>query len=435
MDSKYEHLGDGETFAQGATRNLRIRGQEWTLSAKDCEAMDALMENDFDCQRVPEALRERATRLAAMIEVVCECPGLHCPGDLTDRTLATVVRARAAMPLTLSWQDEEAVDAYVMAGYRVEGVSGSLRERAQQLASIGALLTHLPPVTASDSLIDRTLRAVQSTAMVEPAAAESGVVGRIGGFRLADMLSMAAVAVLGVSVLWPVLSSVRNQSMRGVCGSNMQAMAGAMGVYASDYRDAMPVATASVGGATWWDVGTSPERSNSANLFQLPKLRYASLAQMACPGNPAANRSCRDSGLADWGCAEEVSYSYQVMFSPQPPGWGERSSLSQPGSMVVLADKSPVIARARAKQRINPNENSPNHGGDGEWVVRSDGSAAWLESPFVGSDNIWLPCFVDDAVSVSSAKLKELGAVAGVLEITILGNEVPRRRGNTFVGP
>ena len=36
--------------------------------------------------------------------------------------------------------------------------------------------------------------------------------------------------------------------------------------------------------------GTSPERSNAANLFTLPKQNYVSLKDMACVGNPNADR-------------------------------------------------------------------------------------------------------------------------------------------------
>lgn len=427
------------------------------LALQDCEALDALVQAGFDLRLLPDAMKQRASKLADLLDVACSCPGVsHCD-QRTAKVLAAVAslsqssaqssevanstRQAPSPPDVLSWEDEEAVDAYVMAGYRVERVSSSLRGRAVKAAALGQLLTATIDVTPSALLIERTLARVQATSIARPSASDASIAGRIGGLRLADVFSMAAVAVLGVSVMWPVLASLRNQSMRAVCGSNMQTMANAMGVYAGDYRGAMPVATASLAGATWWDVGSGPARSNSANLFQLPKLHYASLAQMACPGNPTASKGCESLGRDDWGCPKEVSYSYQVMFGAQRPGWGERNSYGEgggaasSGAMVVLADKSPVVARALAKQRLNPEENSPNHGGDGQWVVRADGSAAWLQSPLVKEDNIWLPCSADRAVAVAKSRMKATGASAAIVELTLLGNEVTVQRGNTFVGP
>lgn len=103
---------------------------------------------------------------------------------------------------------------------------------------------------------------------------------------------------------------------------------------------------------------------------------------MACPGNPSADQRCScEGGEDDWSSASEVSYSYQAMFSKIKPQWGE---LSASGPMVVLADKSPVVARSRLGQAVNPLENSPNHGGDGQWTVRTDGSVVGLAAEWRG---------------------------------------------------
>jgi hypothetical protein len=221
--------------------------------------------------------------------------------------------------------------------------------------------------------------------------------------------------------------------MKMTCAGNMATVAGAMSSYASDYREQLPVASASLAGPTWWDVGNGPGRSNSANLFQLPRLHYATLRAFACPGNPAAERSCRcDASQGDWSCHEEVSYSYHVMFSKVKPQWGE---LHGDMPMVVLADKSPVVARSRMGQAVNPLENSPNHGGDGQWAMRSDGSGAWLSSPQNGDDNIWMPAVVDHALADARSELRRSGGRVARMEFRLRGDELPTERGNTFVGP
>jgi hypothetical protein len=414
------------------------------LSGDDAAALDAFVDAGFELSQVPEAMRPRAQRVAQLLGLL-DCPvaqtvAPEASSSLCARTLRSIELAKVAgavqastVDAVLSVDDEEALDALVAAGYRADRVNSALRERAVQLEAIGAMLTAADPSShGSADLAARTLNRIKASPVMTPSES-GGVVGRIGVGRLADLFSIAAAAVLGVSVLWPVLSAWRHHSTKTLCGSNMATVAGAMGTYANDYRSQMPVATASLLGPTWWDVGTSPGRSNSANLFQLPKLKYTKLNDLACPGNPSADQRCACEGREDdWSCASEVSYSYQVMFSKIKPQWGE---LSASGPMVVLADKSPVVARSRLGQAVNPLENSPNHGGDGQWTVRTDGSGAWLVSPQNGEDNIWMPAAIDRGIARVREELRRTGVRAARVDFMLLGNELQTEPGNTFVGP
>ena len=433
-----------------------------TLCNASQRAVDSLVDSSMDIGAVPAQDRPRAAKASSLFKLACDS-GKHspCSDSLIDRTLARVTAARAGVigpraepsvehaspdeDVYLIPDDEEAVDAFVAAGYRADRVNSSLRPRAAVLEAIVGLLTgeasragdagghHHDAVQhpSSQLLVERTLAAVRSTTMAAPPV-DSGVAGRIGGMRLADVFSLAAALILGVSVMWPVLMSMRTRSMKAACGANMATVASAMGSYAGDYREALPQATASFGGPTWWDVGTTPERSNSANLFQLPKQGYAKLKDLACPGNASACKGGACDEKTDWDCSKQVSYSYHVMFGPatQRPRWGQRSA-NVP--MVVLADKSPVIARAMAREVINPLENSPNHGGDGQWGMATDGSAMWLTSPQRGDDNIWLPGSIDETIKLAKLEMKRVGATRGVLKIK--GNEVPSSSEDMFVGP
>jgi hypothetical protein len=420
------------------------------LSPADAIALDSLIECGFDISAFAPDQQERARRVMAVLGLL-DTPRAESKSDasrsaLIDRTVKGITSHSAqsltdsVVPSILCGDDEEALDAYVAAGFRVDRVSSSLRDRAARLESIGTLLTSASAGSVLESqkasLVTRTMMRIAATPMRVPHDFGSG---RFNSTRLADVLSVAAAAVLGVSVLWPVLSAWRTRSTRLSCGANMATVALGMGSYANDYRDQLPVASASLAGPTWWDVGTAPGRSNSANLFQLPKLQYTRLTDLACAGNPGTAKDCACDSGNDWKCAENVSYSYQVMFSQHRPQWGERRRDSQAmrdtQAMVVLADKSPVIARSRAKQIVNPLENSPNHGGDGQWALRTDGSAAWLSTPEQGEDNIWLPAFFDDAVSETRQKMRDTNASFATLQIMLVGNEIPERAGNTFLGP
>lgn len=396
------------------------------LSEPDAEALDALVEAGFDASAVPESLRARAERILLMMSMF-EAGEASQSSTLVQRTMDAIVFQEAE----LSVDDQEALDAMVAAGYQTQRVSASLRPRAERIEAMMQLVTTLPVESAGTvSLVARTHAMIRATPMKssEPA----NVVGRVGFGRLADLFSVAAAAVLGVSVLWPVLSAWKTHSMKVNCGSNMATVAGAMGAYAGDFRAQLPMATASLAGPTWWDVGSGPGRSNSANLYQLPKLQYAKLSDLACPGNPAADTRCECDRAQDWSCDDQVSYSYHVMFSSVKPQWGERAG-SMP--MVVLADKSPVVARSRMHQAVNPLENSRNHGGDGQWTLRTDGSGAWLHSPQVGEDNIWMPAVVDRVVTVAKREMNRTGANMARVEFMLSGQELSTERGNTFVGP
>jgi hypothetical protein len=261
------------------------KGSEARLSVGDDAALDALIDADFDVARVPDPLRDRAAAIARVMGLAAgEGMTRQVDPALTERTLAAIAsvdrRSGTRFEPVLVAADEEALDALVAANFRVEGVNATLRERAQGLMWLGDLVTApREGERVSPDLAERMLARIAATEMEPPVP----VAGRPIFRRMADVLSMAAAGLLGVSVLWPVLTAWRHQSMKMTCGGNMATVAGAMSSYATDYREQLPVATASLAGPTWWDVGNGPGRSNSANLFQLPRLHSAGLC---LPGQP-----------------------------------------------------------------------------------------------------------------------------------------------------
>jgi len=417
------------------------------LTAADAEAVDAVLGGQ---PPAGGAKADRTVRLRALLSVL-DTPVTIDPSSrstLIDVTMARVLRAGGeTLRLSveehaddeLSVLDAEALDAYVAAGYRASRTPAALRPRAERIDAMVRLVgeTPLPAVGPSAALVERTLAAINRAAAARPAAMPA--FRPSGGFRLADLVSVAAVLMIGTSIAWPVMSAVRSQTRHAACAAGLGGIASAMGVYAGDYGDALPMATASLGGSTWWDVGKAPERSNSVNIFTLAKNDYATVRDLACAGNPKALKRCSDT-TQDWGCLDEVSYSYYVMFGRERPTW--RGS----PQTVVLADRSPVVLRASRGETIYDMENSPNHGGRGQWALRADGSTAWLPTPMHGSDNIWLPKGIEDALR--DAKARIAGHVrdqvrAGTLNpnatvtgtITIRGNEIPASEDDSLVGP
>lgn len=397
------------------------------LGEDDAAALDALIESGLDRTAASEsfpALTERIARAAGLLGML----GQAAPHDpaLVDVTLARVLRSGQPGGLggepELTPLDEEALESWIMHGYEAERVAGSLRPRARRHEALAALVTAGGQVQ-SVVLIDRTMTRVQAEIERQDSALDIAAVrrrSRSTGFKLSDLVSVAAVVLIGSAVLLPVMNSMREQQRQQMCKANLGTTASGMASYASSNRDALPMAHASLGGGRWWDVGNGSDHSNSANLYTLTKSGYVPLASLACPGNPSAPTATSSPEARDWRRLEEVSYSYQIMFGPQRPNWGG-------GQAVVLADRSPVVLRAIRNEMIDPMANAPNHQGAGQHMLKSDGSVQWASSPVLpNGDNIWLPRAVELRIQrMSGRSHSEL----------LKGNELPGGAGDSFLGP
>jgi hypothetical protein len=350
---------------------------------------------------------------------------------LVDVTLARVMRAGRAMgpgadaELNLTEADARAADALAGAGYDAARVPEDLSARARRIEAISGLISE--PRASSTSLVDSVMAKVErldadrgDRMKLRPERGLGvGVVPILARWR--DVLSTAAVLMVATSVVWTLAGAASHYSQRASCLTGLGGVASAMTGYANDYRDGLPMATASMGGGTWWDVQRDKPTSNSSNLFTLARKGYTALSSLACVGNPDACRSAQcETDAMDWANLNEVSYSYQIMFGPHRPAWNGTTR------SVVLADRSPVVRRAILGEAIRPDENSPSHDGSGQNVLFSDGSAQWLRSPVLSSgDNIWLPM----------PMRVELRMIQTPTAIEIHGVELPRSPDDAFVGP
>lgn len=380
------------------------------LSPADSAALDALVAAQFDPLAVAPDFRERAARLASILDLL---DPIAPSASQRDALIAAVVArvAEARQPAlesarsdrwvtesdALASDDRDALDALVAKGFDPARVPVVLRARAERHAAILSLLDQAPIEQGErESLIARTLGHVQAGIESErgrmnySAAAER----RAGfSFRWADLITVASVVLIAGSVLTPIVESLRSGQRRVACTSNLMSAGAGFAAYANDYRDRLPMASASLAGNPWWLVGV-PERSNSSNLFTLPRAGYIPLAQLSCAGNVFAcdGEMPFEGGqpARDWAGLGQVSYSMQNLFARERRNW-----VGAPGTtrrIEMLVDRSPVVLRAIRREVIFPMENSPNHGGSGQAVMFNDGAAEWMTSPVsVRGDNIWLP--------------------------------------------
>ncbi|MDX2114514.1 MAG: hypothetical protein SFZ24_02680 [Planctomycetota bacterium] len=343
---------------------------------------------------------------------------------LVDVTMARVLRAREQdlagrigrprSPDALAETSALEVDAH-FSSPDLAPPSGPAHSRVAALLSL--LDARDPDSAPADCarLIDATLAKIDSASeharrrfLLSPVRGESAAPRP--GWRVADLGAIAAVLLVGTSLLSPMFNHASDDARRTMCAANLGRTAAGFAMYAADHRGALPQQAASFLGGTWWDVGNAP-RSHSANLYLLVSGGYTPIGALACPGNQHAPVLRTDFSATDWRRPEEISFSYQLP-TPGRPGW------AQLGRTVVLTDRSPIIERARRGEAFNPLASSHNHAGQGQNVLFADGSVVFYTQPVLESgDNMWLPSLIPNPSR------------------SLTGRETPTTDSDAFVGP
>ena len=275
----------------------------------------------------------------------------------------------------LSADDQRLLDALAEAGFDRSAVSPATPEDGKRLDSLCGLLglmNDYPVDDCEDTLRYATLARIdrheqERAARMNFDNRQDAVSGERGGrrIRLPDFITVAAVILIAVSVLWPVLTAVRNKSIDDACAQNLGRLGYAFSQYAGDNGGSLPLAMAGPMGA--WDTV-----KNVVNLEPLVEGHYCEIGHLNCPGH------------ADHA---GPSYSYRWFVPGAPATWSTAQR-----QVVILGDLNPVVDAARSGKMLPPLSMSPNHGGRGQCVLISDGATLWLEKPVVGrDDNIWLP--------------------------------------------
>jgi hypothetical protein len=364
-----------------------------SLSSPDAQAIDALVDSAWRVEDVPHAMRQRAGKALSMLSLLdVGMTDIAEPGRrelLKTVTLARIARTPMPAPTDLSLEDAASIDALVEHGWDVSKVPAPLTSRAARaanlVAGVDAPIAFSPEERAER--VERTLAMIQERIDAEDRSRRFAIADRLerprSRFALREMVGTAAAVLLGFSILWPIASSARDEVRIMACQSTMKNAGVGFGLYAQDYGGRLPLATAGFAGS-WWNVGT-PKQSNSANLFELARTGHAKLSDLACSGRPGSPLHMHDDEQTDWRAFDEVSYSYQLPTRPRPSWTGS-------SRIVVMADKSPVIERARFGERFDPEARSRNHSGRGQNILFNDGAVSFEVSPILpNGDNIWLP--------------------------------------------
>ena len=277
-------------------------------------------------------------------------------------------------PNDLCPQDQRLLDALVDCRFdrgAMEALTLDEHRRVDSLVSLFELLEDYPVEDADESLVHATLARVDRSeeqrasrmAFSEAAVAEELPARR--RFRMPDFISIAAVILIGASVVWPLTAHLHRRSIDTGCANNMRRMALAFDQYASDFDGGVPIAQA--GMFSNWNT----TRHNAVNLNPLLNGGYCDRGHLSCPG---------DKG------------HYGESYSPQWQVPGHRMIWGVDRVTLMLGDRNPLIDGARAGRWMPALTISLNHGGRGQNVLSTDGSWVWFVEPVFGhNDNIWLP--------------------------------------------
>lgn len=296
---------------------------------------------------------------------------------------------------TLSPADADALDALVDAAFDASAVAAEHQARAARLMGYFGLLERdgrdaVVDEAADEALVASTLAGIAAAADHTPHAEPIPVIRALDDarrmepipFRLSDVMAVAASFVILLGVLGPMLGAARTQARCQSCRARMLSAAHGFTAYGADYQHALPIAYDSLPEGGWME-----NYASSDNLSVLAANQYASLGSLGCPENPRAPKgwAAADGGFR-WGSDEAISFSYQNLFGSDRPGWGDGRR-----AMPILSDRNPILDGIRSGGSPDASQNSASHGGQGQNVMRTDGSVCLLRSSEEAGDNIWLP--------------------------------------------
>lgn len=304
--------------------------------------------------------------------------------------------------LMLSPEDRRVLDALVDRQFDPARLDEADRPRGQKIVALLGVLDALPVDDRAgdgvgDLLVERTLQTIRQTRQREQAEQNHhGLNGGMGpSIRLNDLVAVAAVLVIGLTLAMPLLSHQRSEARRIAGQANLAAASMGFESYAQANDGRLPAVKAHPGDV-WWDINSFNEdgsaRSNSAHLFLLIRSGHVQPSDLNCPENPHAlddetfARLRLKFDLKDWPNAGSISFSYQNQFAERPVKWTARPGIA------ILADKNPLFTAGGQRDGVEPTSPSPNHLSlGGQNVLFNDGSVRWVASPILGpsGDNIW----------------------------------------------
>jgi hypothetical protein len=208
-------------------------------------------------------------------------------------------------------------------------------------------------------------------------------------FSFREMGAVAGVILLLVSIFGVSYRETRRRKDLAQCASQEAKMGAGLLTYANRNDGYLPGTGGS--GSRWLATTSQPAVSNSIGLFALAKSGHVEPKTFQCPavgGRPFLVQA----SMTDFPEAGCISYSYQYSLGVRGLWIEDRRLSGLKGSMVILADSTPVFADGRFRADRVRTAVSDNHGRAGQNVLYLDMHVEFKRRPSVGvmGDNIYL---------------------------------------------
>ena len=266
-------------------------------------------------------------------------------------------------------------------------------------------LNSLEPESCPDSLVERTVRRLNSAAnpgqdqLEQLLAGEqsrgNGAKGRLWATMAGRLAAAAAFVILG-SVLLTTFRYFRYNSRLHQCQMQQGNIFQGLTKYISEHDGNRP-AVATAAGSPWWKLGAPGDEnhSNTRHIFLLVKGGYVKPGVFVCPGSKSGSppeltpSQIRD--LKDFPDRRYVPYSFQIICHRTTGG-------KLRCRKVLMADWNPLFEelpedfskpfQLRLTKRLLT-LNSTNHRRRGQNVLFGDGCVEFRKTRFIGTDDIF----------------------------------------------
>ncbi len=274
--------------------------------------------------------------------------------------------------LKLTKEDASMLDQLVDVGFdmeQLEYLTPEDEQRAKSILNMLGFLNAYPVEDASDTLVDATLARIDQyeakrATRLQIHTPELETTKRGFRIRMPDLISVAAMILITVSVFAMLSKSARSQSLNQECASNMAMVGRGLVNYALDHNGKTPTEQTPEVASLF--SGLIPERTDADVLAAKG---YCEHNHLNCPGHGGEGRG----------------FSYQT----QPTSMWDAMH-DQRNVLIIMSDQNPILGKMLANQQFDPLTSSPAHGSLGQNHLRDDGSIASLPVPVLGGDLIWV---------------------------------------------
>ncbi|UCD74738.1 MAG: hypothetical protein JSV91_13240 [Phycisphaerales bacterium] len=251
----------------------------------------------------------------------------------------------------LSPDDERLLDALVEVGFEteaLEGITPAARRRAEALVKLIGLMDDYPVEDADETLIHATManidrceaqRAARMT--LDPQEQQAVRARRLVPLRVPNFVSVAAVILIGASIVWPILSNLQKENAALRSQSNLAYVSRAMDSYADAHDRRVPIAKA----------GLYNTVTDTLNLTPLLEENYC---RLKAPDGSVVQA---------------------------PPGLFSRSNL-----VLLLDGRNPIVEAIREGRLDTPLRINLTQGGMQPEMLTPDGAILWLRQPIPRPD-------------------------------------------------